>query len=1055
MRSAAQSLEVIAPWNQSLAFLFSATHDLVAVSDTAGNELRSLNPAAELWLGATLGELRQAGKSLRSLVHIDDQASFEQAVDRAHRIEEWIEQSFRVERSPGDFRRLNARMILMRDLSGQALGLCLLANEEASCGPAGHGGQVNLPFDEVRAAYQALADDLPLNVVHKDLAGLRTFANRRYCELHGVALADVIGKSDFDLFPAETARKYMADDKRVIDTGEVLHDIEETVRSDGSVRIIDRVKSPIRDLSGKIIGVQVLFWDVTDGVAVKQALRESEAYYRSLVESLPLSVFRKDAQFRLVFGNKRFCDTIGLSLEEFAGKTDFDLFPEHFAAKYRKDDTEILQTGKTIEDVEEILHPDGLRHYIQTLKCPVRDAEGRIIGIQGMFWDVSDRKRAEEALRKAKEAADAASKAKSDFLANMSHEIRTPMNAVIGMTELLLDTQLSASQREYLSIVQESGEALLTLINDVLDFSKIEAGKFELDRAPFDIRETLGDTMKSLAVRAARARLELAFEVSRDVPLMLEGDYARLRQIIVNLVGNAIKFTPKGEVVLTVTCESCDSQSARLHFSVIDTGIGIPREKQQSIFEEFQQVDSSTTRTYGGTGLGLAISSRLVELMEGKIWVESELGEGSTFHFTAQFGVAAEGLQQARRQTDLVADLSVLIVDDNSTNRRILRDMLLNWGMHPIVASNATDAFRLLKESQGRGTPIKLVLSDVNMPEVNGFTLAEWIRSEPLLDETLIIMLTSGGREGDGDRRERLRISARLMKPLKQSELFDTIVTTLGVDVMRSVVRDSDPLMKVPAIGSLRILLAEDNVANQKLAVGVLTRQGHDVVVAGTGREALRAWESHPFDVILMDVQMPEMDGLETTQAIRRQEKRSGAHIPIIAMTAHAMMGDRERCLQAGMDDYLSKPIRARQIAEKLAGILVPPTTAATGETTSAPGLPAAPVAVDLDTALEGVDGDRQLLVDVISAFLETLPDATAGLELAVEGRQATALQRAAHSLKGELLAIAAHPAAAVAQKLELAGRDNDLDAARRLLTELQIQLMFLREPLSNFCNRR
>jgi PAS domain S-box-containing protein len=1036
------SLETLIQWSGSLAKVLAATSDIVCAVEPNSGQWLFVNAAAEQSLKTSLGSLQSSGQSMRDLILEEDRPAYDRTVI-ACSADQWSGIELRVERTPGDVRYWSARLMRMVTDSGQSLGVCLLATDVT------HSRNVTPAVEEARAAYQALADDLPLNVIHKDLYGRRTFANRRYCELHKVALADVIGKSDFDLFPAEIAQKYAEDDRRVIETGDILHDIEETLRG-GERRIIDRMKSPLRNLRGETIGVQVLFWDVTDGVAAKQALRASEAYYQSLVESLPLSVFRKDDQFRLVFGNKRFCDTIGMSQEQFRGKTDFDLFPEHFAAKYRRDDKQILETGATIEDIEEILHPDGLRYYIQTLKCPVRDSDGQIIGIQGMFWDVSDRKRAEEALRRAKEAADAASKAKSDFLANMSHEIRTPMNAVIGMTELLLDTQLTPNQREYLSIVQESGEALLTLINDVLDFSKIEAGKFELDRAPFDIRETLGDTMKSLAVRASRAKLELAFEVGRDVPQMLEGDYARLRQIIINLVGNAIKFTPRGEVVLTVNCESRRDDGATLHFAVTDTGIGIPSDKLECIFEEFQQVDSSTTRTYGGTGLGLAISSRLVELMGGRIWVESELHEGSTFHFTADFGIGDDALQQARQQTDLVADLSVLVVDDNSTNRRILKDMLLNWGMHPVVAATAREALRLMQDSQQRGAPIRLLLSDVNMPDDDGFTLAEWIRADARLDSTLIIMLTSGGREGDTDRRSQLGISSRLMKPVKQSELFDAIITALGAEALRAALREPATAVPVVNVRPLNILLAEDNLANQKLAVGVLSRQGHRITVAESGREAVQAWETGAFDVILMDVQMPEMDGLEATRAIRQLEQRSGAHLPIIAMTAHAMSGDRERCLEAGMDDYLSKPIRARQIAEKLSsmfGAKEPPTQVPAGSVVEK----RRGTAIDLNQALEGVDGDRGLLAEVIKAFLETLPDSIERLGAVVRDRQLEQASRAAHSLKGELLALGAMSAADLAKSLEHATTPTQAEA---IFSDLRQELAAIQTPLTEFCQQ-
>ncbi len=903
---------------------------------------------------------------------------------------------------------------------------------------------------DARAAYQSLADYLPLSFIVKDLQGRRIFANRHYCEEHNADLSQVLGKTDFDLFPEELARKFAADDRHVIETGEVLHDVQEPKRLDGSRRIIDRVKSPVRDADGSIVGVQVMLWDVTEDVTARQALRTSEANYQSLVESLPLSVFRKDADFRLVFGNKGFCETIGIPLETFFGKTDFEIFPKDLAEKYRRDDVHIMETGETIEDIEEIIHPDGQRIYIQTLKAAVRDADGHVIGIQGMFWDVTDRQRAEEALRRAKEAADAASKAKSDFLANMSHEIRTPMNAVIGMTEMLLDTRLTPLQHEYLTIVQESGEALLTLINDVLDFSKIEAGKFELDHSVFNVREIFGDALKSLAVRAARQELELAFDIDRDVPQMLEGDYARLRQIVINLVGNSIKFTSQGEVVLTVRCVSREDRGIVLQLSIRDTGIGIPADKLELIFEEFQQVDSSTTRTYGGTGLGLAICSRLVSLMGGRIWVESVLGSGSTFHFTVRLVVRDDIAWPARQQTEVLSETPVLVVDDNATNRRILNEVLTNWGMSPTLAENAHEGLRLLREAHSRHQPFRLILSDVNMPEVSGFDFAEWVRAEPALADTPIIMLTSSGREGDVERRDQLRIAARLMKPIKQSDLFDAIVTALGVAIMGTPAHVIDSTEPAWHILPLKILLAEDNVANQKLATGVLGKQGHHVTVAGTGKAAIDAWRAQEFDLILMDVQMPELDGLEATRLIRQLERPRGKHIPIIAMTAHAMKGDRERCLESGMDDYLSKPIRSKQIAEKLFSTFgqraAAPQIQALGVSESSP-----PPIIDWKTALEGADNDRELFATVIQAFLESIPTSLVQMSTAIRQKESTALQRAAHSLKGELLALGATRLAETALKLEVAGNANDWSEVQATFSHLEQQLALLQEPLTLF----
>jgi PAS domain S-box-containing protein len=799
--------------------------------------------------------------------------------------------------------------------------------------------------------------------------------------------------------------------------------------------------------TGVAFGVSVFARDITERKRAEEAVRASEQRYRLLFERNLAGVYRVTVDGRLLDCNDACARIFGYaSASEMLEHRAADLY---FDASSRDEFLDRLREHGTLTNFEQCLRrKDGSPLWVLENATLVMRGEGEIALIEGSLIDISDRRQAEEELRRAKETAEAASRAKSEFLAMMSHEIRTPMNGIMGMTELALDTSLSREQREYLNSVKDSADTLLTLMNDILDFSKIEAGRLSLDLCEFDLHDTLSNTMRALAARADEKGLELTWQTLADLPARLVGDPGRLRQILLNLVGNGIKFTERGEVDLRVEVDSHGQDWAVLHFCVTDTGIGIPREKQQRVFEAFMQADSSTTRRYGGTGLGLAISSRLIKLMEGRIWLESEANKGSKFHFTAKFGLV-KGLQP---QPAPLAEVSlqgtpVLVIDDNATNRRILEAMLESWSMQPALAASGQDGLVAMRRAKQMGKPFSLVLLDAQMPGMDGFMVVEKLKEDSTLDGGAIMMLTSAGQRGDAARCRALGISAYLVKPIRQSELLEAILLVLGQPSPR---KDHPDLVTRHTIREtrrkLRILVAEDNAINRELVTRLLQKHGHTVMAVTTGREAVDLLDKDAAncDIVLMDVEMPDMDGFQATAMIREKEKISGKHIPIIALTAYAMKGDRERCLAAGMDGYVPKPIRHQNLFETIQKLVMDVPSIPT------PAPPEEPPVEVLNEALlvSRVDNDPQLLRDLVDLFLEEYPRLVDEIRVALERKDAKALQRGAHSLKGSTSNLAAKMASETAFKLERLAQAGDLMHAESVLQELESQLGRLKPAL-------
>jgi two-component system sensor histidine kinase/response regulator len=798
-------------------------------------------------------------------------------------------------------------------------------------------------------------------------------------------------------------------------------------------------------------------------------LKESDVKYRAILENIEDSYLEVDLTGHFLFFNSSFCILLGYSKEELTGKDNREVMNKENARKIFHVFRSVYDTKKPASHVIwEIIRKDGTKIDVEASISLITDAKGEAIGFRGIGRDITLKKQAEERFRRINQelkeameqsramAQDAAraNAAKGMFLANISHEIRTPMNGILGMTELALGTQLTEEQREYLEMAMMSAHSLLGLINDLLDFSKMEAGEMELESIEFNLRSTLENTMGTLALKAHEKGLELICHIRPDVPTALVGDPGRLRQVIVNLAGNAIKFTDKGEVLIRVERESETGSSVTLHVMVSDTGIGIPQHTLDSIFQRFQQVDGSSTRKHGGMGLELSISKQLVELMGGEIHAESpnpfisrdpfcvhrqathQAEPGSLFHFTAHFELSpSKNLTPPRLHRHDLEGMPILIVDDNATNRLLLQEILASWGLSPTTAADAQEALRLASRAFQNGTPYQLALLDMQMPTTNGFTLAERMKSTPFGENLKMIMLSSMGQKGDSKRCREAGISGYLSKPVKQSELLDTILMTMELQEEATVIT-RHTLCDLRE--QLNILLAEDNRINQTLAMNLLRTRGHRVTLATNGREAVEVFQQHDFDLILMDIQMPEMDGFEATRRIREWAQGNAA-IPIIAMTAHAMKGDEEKCIDAGMDDYVSKPIQPATLFDVIDKVVRntqknKTTKASRGDT----GNVFAPRSFDLAKAMETVLNDEDIFREIAELFLQELPDSLAKIRQGVVDKDGYTLERAAHSLKGSVGNFGADEAYKTAQHLELLGKQGKLERAAEEFSRLK-----------------